>query len=180
MAVQRVEELLRRVAAALDAAGVTYALIGGNAVAAWVSTVDPEAVRATKDVDLLVRREDLAALMRALDPLDLMHVEVLGVHMFVDRQYPNPKSGVHLVIANEVIRPHHAHPAPDPSDSTRVTDFNVLSLPGLVRMKLESFRDIDRAHIRDLLSLGLITDDLVRGLPDDLRSRMQSILDTPE
>ena len=51
-------EELRGVLAALDEAGVDYALIGALAVAVW------GAPRATKDIDLLVRREDLA---RALD-----------------------------------------------------------------------------------------------------------------
>ena len=59
MAVDRVERRLRRVAAALDAASIPYALVGGNAVASWVARVDPSATRATKDVDLLVRRADL-------------------------------------------------------------------------------------------------------------------------
>ena len=36
MAVDRVEKRLRKVTAALDAAGVKYAVIGGNAVAAWL------------------------------------------------------------------------------------------------------------------------------------------------
>ena len=45
---------LRAVLDALDEAGVEYALIGGLAVAVW------GAPRATKDIDLLVRREDLA------------------------------------------------------------------------------------------------------------------------
>src|SRR5690606_32409782 len=50
MAVERVERRLRLVAGALDAAGIPYAVIGGNAVAAWVGRVDPGATRATRDV----------------------------------------------------------------------------------------------------------------------------------
>jgi hypothetical protein len=38
--VEKVRERLRRAAAALEAAGVPYAVAGGNAVAAWVSRVD--------------------------------------------------------------------------------------------------------------------------------------------
>ena len=44
---------LRAVLSALDQARVDYALIGALAVAVW------GAPRATKDIDLLVRREDL-------------------------------------------------------------------------------------------------------------------------
>ncbi len=59
MAMERVEQRLRRVTRALDDAGVPYAVVGGNAVAAWVARVDPASTRTTKDVDLLVRRADL-------------------------------------------------------------------------------------------------------------------------
>jgi hypothetical protein len=64
-AVERVRDRLRRATAALEAAGVPYAVAGGNAVAAWVATIDPAAVRNTQDVDILLRRADLDAGRRA-------------------------------------------------------------------------------------------------------------------
>src|SRR5580765_2026791 len=51
---------LRGVLAELDAANVEYALVGGLAVAVW------GAPRATKDIDLLVRREALPTAMAAI------------------------------------------------------------------------------------------------------------------
>ena len=181
MAVDRVERLLRQAADALADADVSYAVVGGNAVAAWVMTVDDGAVRATKDVDILVRRDDLLAVGRALEPVGLMFVEVLGVVMFVDRRRPNPKTGVHLVFANERIRPDYAHPAPDVTSVVRTqSGLMVLELSALVMMKLQAFRDIDRVHIRDLLSVGLIDEPLIRKLPPDLRSRLEEIQKTPE
>ncbi len=51
---------LRSVLAALDQAGVGYALVGGLAVAVW------GAPRATKDIDLLVQPESLARAKAAL------------------------------------------------------------------------------------------------------------------
>jgi hypothetical protein len=181
MAVGRVERLLKKVTTALQDAGIEYAVIGGNAVAAWVASVDPGAVRATKDVDILVRRADLNRMRAVLGPLGFIPADVLGVWMFVERADPNPRTGVHLVFANEIIRPHYKYAAPDPAAAQRsVQGFRVLALPALVAMKLESFRDIDRAHIRDLLSVGLITDELTAQLPDDLRTKLQSLLDTPD
>ncbi len=59
MAAEKVKERLRRATKALDDAGVPYAVAGGNAVAEWVARVDEEAVRNTRDVDLLIRRSDL-------------------------------------------------------------------------------------------------------------------------
>src|ERR1700730_5254748 len=61
MAAEKVKERLRRATKALDGAGVPYAVVGGNAVAEWVARIDDEAVRNTRDVDLLVRRPGFAA-----------------------------------------------------------------------------------------------------------------------
>ena len=66
MAVDRVEKRLRKVTAALDDAGIAYAVIGGNAVTCWVGRVDPAATRATKDVALLVNRRDLDRLTEVM------------------------------------------------------------------------------------------------------------------
>ena len=59
--VESVRRRLSRAAKALAAARVPYAVIGGNAVAAWVIQVDEAAVRNTQDVDILLREEDLEA-----------------------------------------------------------------------------------------------------------------------
>ncbi len=180
LAVERVERLLRSVCGALDEAGLAYAVVGGNAVALWVSTVDAEAVRATKDVDLLVRRPDLQRIVEAARPLGLVSEEVLGIHMLVEREHPSPRSGVHLVIAGEKIRPHYRYPAPQPEAHSRIDGVAVLELQKLLEMKLQAFRDIDRVHVRDLLRLGLIDPSWRERLPEDLAARLDDILARPE
>ena len=57
-AVEKVRDRLLRATAVLEQAGVPYSVIGGHAVAAWVSRVDEGLVRYTRDVDLLIRRAD--------------------------------------------------------------------------------------------------------------------------
>lgn len=181
LAVQRVEKLLLDVTRALDGAKIPYAVVGGNAVAAWVATVDEDAVRATKDVDLLLRRSDITAATQALTALDLERVEVLGVTMFVDRKRPSPKKGVHIVFANEKVHGHYEHAAPDTAQSVRApAGFMVIDLRSLLEMKLQAFRDIDRVHVRDLLSVQLLTDPLIDDVPSDLRKRLHEIRKTPE
>jgi len=181
LAVNRVERLLRKATSALDAAGLPYAVVGGNAVAAWVATVDEGAVRATKDVDILIRRPDLLAIADALRAAGLISHEVLGVTMFLTRRKPNPKTGLHVVFAAEKVRPSDLHPAPELTATVRSdSGFAVLSLPELVCMKLIAFRDIDRVHIRDLLSLSLIDDEVIAQLLPDLRERLREIQATPE
>ena len=176
MAVDRVEQLLRNVAGALSAAQIDYAIVGDNAVAAWVAKVDEGAVRATKDVDLLVRRNELEQVSDSLKSCDLVPIEVLGVPMFVHQENPNPKTGVYILFAGEKVRPEYNHVAPDPSESVVTDDgFRVIELRRLVEMKLQAYRFIDRAHIQDLLSVGLIDDALREALPPDLRRRLEDI-----
>lgn len=176
MAVDRVERRLRRVTAALDAAGIPYAVIGGNAVAAWVARTDPGATRATKDVDLLVERGDLDRMTKVMESLGFARHDLRRLILFVDPDEPSRRSGVHLVWANELIRPSYVCPAPSVAEAIRDPEgFWLLDLPALVRMKLTSYRDIDRVHIADLLAVGSIDESLRTALPDELRRRLLAI-----
>src|SRR5271163_3132788 len=83
-AVEKVRERLRRAVAALEAAKIPYAVAGGNAVAAWVSRVDETAVRNTRDVDILLRRDDLRGAISALTRTGFAHRHAAGVEMFLD------------------------------------------------------------------------------------------------
>src|SRR3954462_14101654 len=104
-AVERVRDRLRRATAALEAAGVPYAVVGGNAVAAWVATVDPAAVRNMQDVDILLRREDLDAAERAMAAAGFIRCEISGVEMFLDGPEAGRRDAVHVIIAGEKVRP---------------------------------------------------------------------------
>lgn len=78
-AIQRVEERLYRATTALNRAGIPYAVIGGNAVANWVSRMNPSAVRFIKDVDLLIQRNDLAAMIPALEQSGFKYRHAAGI-----------------------------------------------------------------------------------------------------
>jgi hypothetical protein len=179
-AVEKVRERLSRAVAALEAAGVPYAVAGGNAVAAWVSRVDEAAVRNTQDVDLLLRRADLPAAIAALTQAGFVHRHVEGVEMFLDGPTAGVRDAVHLVFAAEKVRADYPVPAPDVAESEVTGSFRLLTLPALVRIKLTSFRDKDRTHLRDLIEVGLVNPDWVSRLPAELGSRLQSLLDNPE
>lgn len=181
MAVERVERLLREVTRALDAAGIEYAVIGGNAVAAWVATVDSGATRATKDVDLLLRRSDVARAGAALAKLGFISDEVMGIPVFMEAHDPRPSQGVHVIVANEVVRAGAVLAAPDVDRVQRAeAGFRMLDLLPLVAMKLDANRRVDQVHIEDMLRVGLIKAELARGLPDELRDRLRHIRDTME
>ena len=181
MAVDRVEKRLRRVAQALDAAGIKYAVIGGNAVAPWVARADPGATRATKDVDLLVQRSDDERVTQAMTALGFERHDLRRMVLFVDPDEPSKRSGVRLMWAEEFVRPSYPCPAPSVDEAVRDPEgFLVLGLAALVRMKLTSCRDIDRVHIADLASVGLIDEAIRNDLSPELRARLDDIQRTME
>src|SRR5262245_64846988 len=100
-AVAKVRDRLLRATAALNKAGVPYAVVGGHAVASWVATIDEGAVRNTRDVDLLIRREDLPALTAALEQIGFIRAEVLDVPMFLDGPEAKPSESIHLLFSAE-------------------------------------------------------------------------------
>jgi hypothetical protein len=177
MALDKVTERLERVTGALEQAGVPFALVGGQAVALWVATKDPAAVRTTKDVDILLRREDLSRARAAALNIDLDYFEVIGVGMFLERADPNPRHGVHLIWAGEKVRSENLLPAPtiDQRDTLEAGK-PVVSMPALVTMKLVANRDQDRVHLRDLIDVGLVSRDILAGLPAELAERLDVLL----
>jgi hypothetical protein len=179
-AVERVRDRLLRAASALDRAGVPYAVVGGNAVAAWVSRVDEAAVRNTQDVDLLLRRTDLEAAAKALESAGFSRRHVAGLDLFLDGPSAKARDAVHIVFAGEKVRPEYSIAAPDVSESEPAPAFRLVNLDALVRMKLTSFRDKDRVHIRDLVDVGLLDRSWLTRIPAELSNRLEQILDTPE
>jgi hypothetical protein len=177
MALEGVTERLRRICGALEEASVPYALVGGQAVAMWVATKDPAAVRTTKDVDILLRREDLPAARAAASKVGMDYFELMGVGMFLERSDPHPRKAVHLVWAGEKVRPGYAAPAPQIDQrQTLAPGIQVVSLAGLVQMKLTSNRDLDRVHLRDMIDVGLVGRDLLGDLPPKLGTRLEALL----
>lgn len=180
LAVERVRDRLLRASAALEAAGIPYAVAGGNAVAAWVATVDASAVRNTQDVDILLRRDDLDAAAKALEGAGFIRRHVAGMDVFLDGPEAKVRDAVHVVMAGEKVRPEYVSAAPDVNEWEKPTSFRVVKLESLVRMKLTSFRDKDRTHLRDMLEIGLIDAGWKSRFASELGNRLQQLIDSPE
>ncbi len=179
-AVEKIRQRLMRAAQALDQSHVPYAVAGGNAVAAWVSRVDEAAVRNTRDVDIVLRRADLPAARKALETAGFVYRPAAGVDMFLDDANAKARDAVHILFASERVRPDYPDIVPDVSESETTATFRLLTLEALVRMKLTSFRDKDRVHLRDLIDVGLIGQAWLDQVPPPLRPRLQQIFDNPE
>ena len=177
MALDDVTARLKRICEALTEHAVPFALVGGQAVALWVATRDPAAVRTTKDVDILLPRGDLPRARAAAITADMDYFEVMGVGMFLDRADPNPRHAVHLVWAGEKVRPEYELPSPQIDQRQELSPgLPVVSLAGLVRMKLLSYRDRDRVHLADMIEVGLIGREMLAELTPQLAGRLETLL----
>jgi hypothetical protein len=147
-------------------------------VAAWVARVDQEAVRNTKDVDLLVQRQDFARVIAELQSVGFIHQNVAGIDLFLDGPQGSVRSAIHVLFAGEKVRPDYPLPAPEISESEAGPDFPVPTLDALVRMKLTSFRLKDQVHLLDLLEVGLIDGSWCGRFPPQLSARLKQLIDT--
>jgi hypothetical protein len=179
-AVDKVRDRLLRATGALDGAKIPYAVIGGNAVAAWVSRVDESLVRFTPDVDILLRRSDLDAAKTALSKAGFIFRHVNGSDIFLDGARAKSRDAVHIILAGERVRSTDPLPAPDVTESEDVASFRVVAFESLVKMKLTSFRDKDRMHLRDMLDAQLIDVTWLARLPAELAARLKVLLDNPD
>lgn len=184
-AAERVKDRLRRAVAALERAKVPYAVVGGNAVADYVGRADEGAMRTTRDVDILIRRHDFDAVKAALESDGFIYVHVMDVDVFMDGPNARPSESVHLLYAAEKVKPEDLASTPDLNEiETAVgvdvgVQFQLVTLEALVRMKLTSWRDKDRTHLRDMIGVGLIDATWPARFAPKLGARLQQLLDTP-
>ena len=184
-AIDSVRNRLLNVARTLTLANVPYAVVGGNAVAAWVATVDEAAVRNTRDVDILLRRSDMPLATAALEAAGFVHRRVASpgkaghLDVFLDGPDAKVRDAVHVLFAGEKPLPE-SFPNADITESEDTQDFRIISVEALVRMKLGAWRDKDRMHLRDLASVGIVDATWPAKFEQPLSERMQHILDTPE
>jgi len=182
--IEKVRDRLIRATGALEQAGIEYAVIGGNAVAAWVSKVDDSVVRTTPDVDLLVRRKDIPVITAALESAGFRRTASnLGgtapIEMFLDGPEAKARDGVHLIFAKEKVNEDSLEPSPDVDDVDGELGFHLIALDALVTMKLTSYRRIDRVHLRDMIEIGQLDETWLDRVPPSLRERLQALLDDP-
>lgn len=181
-AIAMVRDRLIRVVDLLQADDVPFAVCGGWAVAGWVATIDEDATRTTKDVDILLRRADFDRAKSAMEKGGFCFAEVQGVPMFLDGPDGKPKRGVHILWACERLRSDDAMPAPDiePQETDALHPFPRVGLEGIVRLKLMAWRDHDKASLYDMIEVGVLEDAMVQWYDGELAKRLQFLFDNPE
>ncbi len=175
-AVEKIQERLEKTARTLEQAGIPYAIIGESAVRAWVAQADEAAVRTTRDVDILLRRSDWIA---AMESAGFVYRHARGIDMFLDGPDAKARDAVHVLFAGEKVFPNDLVAAPDVTESENIQAHRTLTLEALVRMKLNSFRDKDRMHVRDMIDVELVDESWCARFPPELAARLKELLDNP-
>jgi len=179
-AVEKVRERLMRAVAALEAHGTPYAVIGDIAVAAWVSQVDESAVRYAKDVEILIRRDDLRQTILSLSEAGFAYDPSSDVELFLDGPEAKASDAIRFIFADEKVRPERLNSAPDVYASVLGPGYRTIELEPLVRMKLNAFRLKDQVHLLDMIEVGLIDETWPARFEPELAERLQQMLDNPD
>ena len=174
--VDQLFEVAGRLAKALSQAGIEYRVVGGFAAYMHVNEVEPMAARLTRDIDVAIDRADLDAIVEATRPYGFRYRHAAGVDMLVDAEAPKAHSAVHLLFVREKVRKEYEEPVPAFSPAVQYENgVSIISVADLVKMKLTSFRDKDRVHVRDMDGVGLVTAEVEAGLSPILQERLKHI-----
>ena len=138
-----------------------------------MARADPSGARVTRDVDIRVLRADLEHITAVLESEEFNREDLRIRVLFIDHREPDRRAGVHLVWPDAPDRRSYICAAPSLYETIRIPGgFAILDLPSLVRMNLTSFGDIDRVHVKDMLSVGLIDERIRENLPSALLNRL--------
>ena len=176
----RVEVRLRKVIAILETSGIPFAIVGGNAVRIWVAQVDPGAVRATNDVDVLIRPENLEQVKQVMTENGYHYRQAAGLEMFLEGKNDSVRHAIHVVLANRMVKQDDFESTPDVEPSEYGDGIRTLPLERLVRMKLNSFRLKNRVHLLDMIDVGLLDKSWISRFPKPLEERLRSLIENPD
>jgi hypothetical protein len=173
--------VLHKIAQLLTDEGIPYELIGGLAVLVHVEEANPELTTLTRDVDLMIRREDLGRIKQAAGAHGFRFRHTAGIDMLMYGKTDSARNAVHLIFSGELVRPNQAAPNPPIAPEKKwIHGGEVMLIPvaDLVRMKLSSYRLKDQVHIKSMDAAGLITAEVEAKLPTDLSARLQHVRET--
>jgi hypothetical protein len=129
----------------------------------------------------LLRHEDADQATAALKSVGFQRETVMDVTMFLDGPDGKPSQAVHVIWAGQKVRKDYVSGAPTPDQSRQISGKQIIDLVELVRMKLTSYRDKDRVHVRDLIGVGLIDESWPSKFEQPLLAeRLQALLDDPD
>ena len=168
-------EDLERILRLFAEAGVPFEVIGGLAVNAHLMAASRRSRSfLTRDIDLLVRRSDLGAIVRTANLFGFEPKRMLGEYALIGPGQELSES-VHILFVGE--KPKSSYPVQNPDLNPEAKDLFGFRIPvaplrDLLILKLNSLRPKDVVHLEVLDQVGFITPELEDSLPSVLRARL--------
>ena len=178
-AVRRVRQGLEQSTSALTAERVPFALIGAQAVSAWIRNKDESLERTTPNTDLLIQRDDLERASQVLIDHGFIRSGDTG-RIFLTRSTQKERSAVRLWFADERVRAANIYPHPMVSDVVTLEGMPVLALEPLVQIKLDAWRLVDKVQLHDLATAKLIDRSWGERFCPVLVARLHEFFETTE
>lgn len=152
-----VPETLRRLRAALEREGIGYVVIGAMAMGVHRFR------RATEDVDLCLRAEDLSRFRERLVGVEYQAVEGRS------RRFYDPQTQVtfDLLVSGDLAGRASRNPVirfPDPSEAVTLEGLRTVSLEKLIELKLVTWRFKDMADVIELIRRNNLGEDFAERL----------------
>ncbi len=169
---------LQKLSVPLESAGVPHELVGGLAVFLHVENADATHSSLTRDIDIMIKRADLARVVAVAESHGFRFRHSEGVDMLLYGDTTSARNAVHLLFAGEKVKDSQleAHPGIRPvRTALHGQEFWVIPVVDLVRMKLSSNRDKDRVHVRGMDAAGLISDAVEQALSAEHLARLRHI-----
>ena len=170
-------EILHKVTDMFTAEQIPYELVGGMAVAVQIERVDRDQVMLTRDVDIMIDRSDFERIKTAAERHGFHYRHAAGLDMLLYGEEKKAIRGVHLIFSGEKVKSDQTpNPALAPEWITLYGKrVSVIRLVDLIRMKLNSFRDKDRVHVRAMDASGLITPEVEGTLTPEFHARLMHV-----
>ena len=166
---------LERLLKVLQDADVNFEVVGGVAINAHILPLHRSRSFVTRDIDVLVRRNDLDRVAKAAEPLGYRARKMMGGYALI-RPEQDLAEAVHLLFVGEKSKSNQPFPHPELRPEEKHLfglSVPVAPLADLLHMKLNSLRPKDLIHLETLDDAGLITPALERGLPQALQERLK-------
>jgi hypothetical protein len=169
-------EDLERILQLFAEAGVPFEVIGGLAVNAHLMAASKRSRSfLTRDIELLVRRSDLDAIVRAGKRFGFEAKRMLGGYALIGPGQELSES-VHMLFVGE--KPKSSYPVHNPDLNPERKDLFGFRIPvaplrDLLILKLNSLRPKDLVHLEVLDQVGFISPDIEQSLPATLRARLE-------
>lgn len=173
--------LLHRITGLLVAGQIPQQVVGELAVLIHVEEASPEHSPLTRDIDLMVRRDDLERVKLAAAKGGFRFCHTSGVDVLLYGAVGTGRNSIHLVSGGEKVFPSYPAPSPDINPVIKVVDgkeVRVIAVADLLRMKLTANRRKDQVHVKALDAAGLITPELENRLMPELAARLKRVRET--